>query len=64
LALIFTTPNLIPVPTIIAAAAGKDHREFIARVNSELKDISIAKMIIPSAGANRGRHRIDEYTKC
>ena len=58
-------PKLIEAPTRIEAAGNKPKliEEFIGRVNSETRDVSIARMRSPSGWVEPGqRPQFDEYT--
>ena len=58
-------PTLITSPTIIESAGNKPKiiREFIGRVNSSTKTISIAKMTSPAGWEEPGQTpEFDEYT--
>jgi quercetin dioxygenase-like cupin family protein len=58
-------PELIESPTIIESAGNKPKiiKEFIGRVNSDTKDLSIAKMKSPKGWVEPGQMpEFDEYT--
>jgi quercetin dioxygenase-like cupin family protein len=58
-------PKLIGPPTIIEAAGNKPKRieEYIGRVNSGTKDVSVARMVSPAGWVEPGqRPQFDEYT--
>jgi len=58
-------PSLIPSPTIVKAAGNKPKviEEFIGRVNSGTRNLSIARMISPCGWIEPGQiPQFDEYT--
>lgn len=58
-------PTLIGPPTIIEAAGNKPKRieEYVGRVNSGTKDVSVARMVSPAGWVEPGqRPQFDEYT--
>jgi mannose-6-phosphate isomerase-like protein (cupin superfamily) len=58
-------PTLITEPSVVQAAGNKPKRieEFVGRVNTESKTLSIARMISPAGWEEPGqRPEFDEYT--
>lgn len=58
-------PELIPTPTVVAAAGNKPKviREFVGRVNTQTESISIARMSSPAGWIEPGQTpEFDEYT--